>query len=102
MTSVDSNFNLLCGRPHGAGPPPPSICVHVSLTPSPLRVDVINGWPLSIKMHSLRHVSVRRGPGRNDSWGPSNNDGMIRLKLSTCKLQLLAMLNKFYVILPRN
>ena len=21
--SVDSNFNFLCGRPHGAGPPPP-------------------------------------------------------------------------------
>src|SRR6218665_3988682 len=21
MTSVDSNFNFLCGRPHGAGPP---------------------------------------------------------------------------------
>jgi len=31
MTSVDSNFNFLCGRPHGAGPPPP---VHLSLTPS--------------------------------------------------------------------
>src|SRR6218665_3956067 len=23
MMSVDSNFNFLCGRPHGAGPPPP-------------------------------------------------------------------------------
>src|SRR6218665_1794969 len=23
MTSVDSNFNFLCGRPHGAGPPSP-------------------------------------------------------------------------------
>src|SRR6218665_1502705 len=23
MTSVDSNFNFLCGRPNGAGPPPP-------------------------------------------------------------------------------
>src|SRR6218665_2402680 len=23
MTSVDSNFNFLCGRPHGDGPPPP-------------------------------------------------------------------------------
>src|SRR6218665_2955654 len=46
MTSVDSNFNFLCGRPHGAGPPPPSTCVHPSLTPLPLRVDVINGWPL--------------------------------------------------------
>ena len=44
MTSVDSNFNFLCGRPHVAGPP--STCVHLSLTPAPLRVDVINGWPL--------------------------------------------------------
>src|SRR6218665_3020507 len=35
LTSVDSNFNFLCGRPHGAGPPPPSTCVHLSLTPSP-------------------------------------------------------------------
>src|SRR6218665_1411392 len=23
MTSVDSNFKFLCGRPHGAGPPSP-------------------------------------------------------------------------------
>jgi len=47
MMSVDSNFNFLCGLPHGAGPPSsPSTCVHLSLTPSPLRVDVINGWPL--------------------------------------------------------
>jgi len=36
MTSVDSNFNFLCGRPHGAGPPLlPSTCVHLSLTLSP-------------------------------------------------------------------
>src|SRR6218665_80782 len=60
MTSVDSNFNFLCGRPHGALPPPPpppphppppsptSTCVHLSLPPSPLRVDVINGWPLRL------------------------------------------------------
>src|SRR6218665_1408452 len=31
MTSVHSNFNFLCGRPP---------------EPDPLRVDVINGWPL--------------------------------------------------------
>jgi len=47
MTSVGSNFNFLCGRPHGAGPPPPSTCVHLNLTHIPLRVDVINGCPLS-------------------------------------------------------
>jgi len=33
MTSVDSYFNFLCIRPHGAGPP--STCVHLSLTPAP-------------------------------------------------------------------
>src|SRR6218665_2589896 len=32
MTSLDSNFNFLCGRPHGAGPPS---SVHLSLTPPP-------------------------------------------------------------------
>src|SRR6218665_2069987 len=33
MTSVDSNFNFLCGRPLGAGPPPP---VHMRpLEPDP-------------------------------------------------------------------
>src|SRR6218665_2329511 len=45
MTSVDSNFNFLCGRPHGAGPPLP---IHMRPPePDPLCVDVINGWPLS-------------------------------------------------------
>src|SRR6218665_1591670 len=35
---------------------PPSTCVHLSLTPlPPLRVDVINGWPLRvIASHGLR------------------------------------------------
>ena len=37
--------NFLCERPHGANPLP-SACVHLSLAP-PLRVDVINGWPLT-------------------------------------------------------
>ena len=32
LTSVDSSFNFLCGRPHGAWPSPPSTCVHQSLT----------------------------------------------------------------------
>ena len=46
MTSVDSNFNFLCGRPHGAWPPP---LVHMrppepdALTPFPL----LNGWPIT-------------------------------------------------------
>src|SRR6218665_2119044 len=49
MTSVDYNFSFLFGRPHGAGPPPPSTCVHLNLTSSPCRVDVINGWPLNTR-----------------------------------------------------
>src|SRR6218665_1361060 len=43
MTSVDPNFNFLCGRPHGTGPP-----VHMrppEPDPLPLLVDVRNGWP---------------------------------------------------------
>jgi len=44
MTSAGSNF--MGGRPFGADPPPPSACVHLSLT-SPLLVDVINGYPLN-------------------------------------------------------
>src|SRR6218665_2376946 len=58
MSSVDSNFNFLCGRPHGAGPPPPSTCVHLSLTP--LRVDVINGWPLGFEnSEKIAHSFVK-------------------------------------------
>ena len=44
MTSVDSNFNFLCGRSHGLHPSP----VHMRSTETdPLHVDVINEWPLS-------------------------------------------------------
>src|SRR6218665_3711414 len=31
---------------------PPFTCVHLNLTPLPLRVDVINGWPL------MRNISM--------------------------------------------
>src|SRR6218665_641770 len=44
MPSV--GYNFLCGRPHGADPLLPSAGVHLSLTSIPLRVDVINGWPI--------------------------------------------------------
>ena len=33
-------------------PLPPSTCVHISLIPSPLRVDVINRWPLMTSIHN--------------------------------------------------
>jgi len=36
---------FLCVRPHGAYPYPRP---HLSLTPNPHCVDVINAWPLSI------------------------------------------------------
>ena len=44
---IISGLNFLCERPCAAWPPSPSTCVHLSLTPSPLRVDVINGWLLT-------------------------------------------------------
>src|SRR6218665_460161 len=34
----------------GWTPLPPSTCVHMSLTPSRLCVDVINGWPLFLNV----------------------------------------------------
>src|SRR6218665_2362312 len=46
MTSVDSNFNFLCGLPHGAGPPSPVHMRPPEPDPSLLCVDVINGWPI--------------------------------------------------------
>ena len=71
MTSVDSKFKFLCGRPHGAEPPPPSTCVNMSLTPSPLRVDVINGWPLIFR--SLMQPSWRCCPFCNTRDWKCNN-----------------------------
>src|SRR6218665_3553916 len=53
MTSVDSNFNFLCGRPQGGWTPSPVHMRPAEPDPPPLRVDVINGWPL---MLLVRHV----------------------------------------------
>ena len=52
MTSVDSNFNFLCGHPHGAWPilPSPSTWAW----PLPLCVDVINGWPLFCLVYTIQ------------------------------------------------
>jgi len=51
MRSVDSNFNFLCGRPHGAGSPS---LVHMRQPePDPLLVDVINGWPHTAVLHAF-------------------------------------------------
>jgi len=57
MTSVDSNFNFLCGRPHGAGPPPPVHLHPPEPDPLPsLHVDVMNGWPLNAAQPFLAHL----------------------------------------------
>src|SRR6218665_3212163 len=50
MTSVDSNFNFLCGRPHEAGPPSPVHMRPPEPDPLPLRVDVINVWSLCSRL----------------------------------------------------
>jgi len=47
MTSVGSNF--LVEVYMELTPTPPSTCVHLSLSP-PLRVNVINGWSLGVKI----------------------------------------------------
>src|SRR6218665_676800 len=58
MTSVDSNFNFLCGRPHGLDPPPPVHMRPPEPDPLPLRVDVINGWPLRLAPKLLGQYNV--------------------------------------------
>ena len=55
MTSVDSNFNFLCGRPHGAGPPLPG---PPEPDPLSLRADVINGWPLTPLTSELGRLTL--------------------------------------------
>src|SRR6218665_1221029 len=57
MTSVDSSLILIfCVDIHmGLDPLPPSTCVHLSLIPSTLRVDVIDGWPNCSYSHRRRH-----------------------------------------------
>ena len=60
MTSVDSNFNFLCGRPHRAGPPlsPVHMRPPEPGPPSPLCVNVINGRPLmNIRLLSFFYES---------------------------------------------
>jgi len=62
MMSVDSNFNFLCGCPRGAWPLSPCR-PHASTWawPLPLRVDVTNGWPLSmLKTLLYRLLSTRQ------------------------------------------
>src|SRR6218665_2980145 len=54
---MDSNFNFLWGRAHGAGPPPPVHMRPPEPDPLPLRVDVINGWPLYMQ-HIAQPCSV--------------------------------------------
>src|SRR6218665_2453720 len=46
MTSVDSNFNFLCGRPPWLDSPPP-VHMRPPKPDYPFRVDIINGWPLN-------------------------------------------------------
>src|SRR6218665_3674500 len=53
MTSVNSNFNFLFGRPHGAGPPSPVHVCPPEPDPLPLHVDVINRWHLRTNSCSL-------------------------------------------------
>src|SRR6218665_377044 len=57
MTSVDSNFNFLCGRPHGAGPPPP---VHMRPSePDPLPPPCgRHKWMVPYALYSLHMFLV--------------------------------------------
>src|SRR6218665_3588754 len=95
MSSVDSNFKFLCGRPHGAGPPFP---VHLSLTPLPLRVDVINGWPLSTENKSRQLQHVRMGPRSFAVSGPTLwNSLPVELKIAHIPLETFKSKLKTYL-----
>src|SRR6218665_2070932 len=54
--------------------PPPSTCVHLSLTP--LRVDVINGWPLS-KKYEGPEMLVEKRPQKNKFFDELVHDPVI-------------------------
>ena len=59
---------IFCVDVHmGLDPPYPSTCVHLSLAPSPLRVDVINGWPLR-KKYKRTAIPMGRSNNGNESW----------------------------------
>ena len=66
MTSVGSNLNIFYVDVHmELRPPlPQSACVHLSLAPLPLRVDVINGWPLTLGASSPSQTT--ESPSFND------------------------------------
>src|SRR6218665_2385077 len=68
MTSVDSNFNFLCGCPHGGWTPPPPVHMRPpEPDPSlPLPVDVINGWPPRGIQHPLKNELVRAARHSNN------------------------------------
>src|SRR6218665_3850021 len=56
---------IFCVDVHmGLDPPPPSTCIHLSLIPLPLCVDVINGWPLSVYKHfsGAEEVCINTSP----------------------------------------
>src|SRR6218665_1281329 len=88
MTSVDSNFNFLCGRPHGAGPPSP---VHMrppepNPLPLPLRVDVINGWPLIVEYNKQFTIYTLIGITNAFSMGRRRNALLTPFLLRICLL----------------
>src|SRR6218665_2012958 len=92
MTSHQSDqwaIHFLCVRPHGADPSP-STGVHLSLSPStPLRGDVINGWP-----HMLPCMANSRNNGR---WVPLQTLQEYPLMFINCKrCSLLPVV--FYVL----
>src|SRR6218665_1376593 len=88
MTSVDSNFKCLCGRPHGDGPPSPSMHMRPpEPDPLPLRVDVINGWPLiySCQLSSFELIKVTSATISKMTISNSNYIGLIvSVELVSC------------------
>src|SRR6218665_2747066 len=70
MMSVDSNFNFLCGRSYGAGPPPPVHMRPPEPDTLPRRVDVINEWPLTSTTFALIYKPYGHIAQGQLNWSP--------------------------------
>src|SRR6218665_999571 len=78
-----------------AGPPYPSICVHLSR--SPLRVDVRNGWPILEKLklsHSFATTILFRHTKLQSRKNFPSSQIKVFMKKSSCKNTVMSEQNK--------
>src|SRR6218665_442830 len=66
MTSVDSNFNFLCGRPHVAGFPPPPCGRHKWMAPKKSRPTCLHllRYLVTCRLRYNKNLRLRSGGSR--------------------------------------